>query len=43
MVQEVLPQNEISVSGLGDSSSAISTAAANTNSKREQIFIKRLD
>lgn len=42
MVQDVLPQNKISVSGLGDSS-AISTTAANTNSKREQIFIKRLD
>lgn len=42
-VQDALPQNKISVSGLGDSSPAISTAAANTNSEREQIFIKKLD
>lgn len=42
-VQDALPQNKISVSGLGGSSPAISTAAANTNSEREQIFINKLD
>jgi len=34
-VQDVPPQNKISVSGLGVSFPAISIAAANTNSKRE--------
>lgn len=42
-VQDVLPQNKASVSGLGYCSPAVCTTTANTNSKREQIIIKKLN